>query len=62
MRKTAIYFNLLKDKIRSVKSIMDLKKIETSCDRLYNAGLLTVSEYKRLCVLSLEQYALIEGN
>lgn len=48
-------------RIRRAKTLYDISKIEKSLDRLYNAGILTVADFKRLDTLLMERQAIMES-
>ena len=41
-------YKTMTNRVRKAKTTEDIKKIETSLDRLYNAGIFTPNEYMRI--------------
>jgi len=41
-------YNLLSAKVKSARTSTDLHRLEKSCTRIYNAGLLSVGEFRTL--------------
>ena len=48
-------------RIQNANTTADLKKLETSFDRVYNAGYLTISEFKRLDSKIMDKVARLEA-
>ena len=54
-------YRLLAEKIRASTSLAQVERAELSANRIYNAGLLSVHEYARLCDVALVAIGKLEN-
>ena len=61
MTATKSTYRLLAEKIRTSNTLAQVERAEQSANRIYNAGLLSVHEYARLCDVALVTIGKLEN-
>jgi hypothetical protein len=54
-------FTALSRKLRASIHRADVERSEQAAERIYNAGLLTVNQYSRLCVIAFDTLAQLDA-
>jgi hypothetical protein len=54
------YYTLLSQKVKSARTSTELHRMEKSCTRIYNAGLLSVGEFRTLDCMIMYRLARLD--